>query len=636
MYNGSKKILSSLLAAALTLSLFTVLPLTAAATTENPINVTENPVGAIYVLNQTSVPIKATFYYNGSGDLLPDWTVPIKVQWYWSLSGSDKSRGNGLGESVYEDWYSRPFTHQTTLNPATDAAGVLYYYAVLEYKVFNFGANDDAETRYAVTESARIEVIAPEAEPEQSFVVKKVDENGDPLADAVFALTPNTEHSWGEMKSYEAVSGANGYAEFTVKEGSYILSEKKAPEGYSADDKTYVIQVQGDQISEVINYNAQQYAPYEMIVFINKKIPAAPPAPTSTPILIATPTPAASPSPGISPIPEITPSPAAPGGKQLDFSVKKTDENGNPLAGATMRVSGLNDSGVPRVYDTATDSKGDASFTVEEGSYVISEYAAPPGYNATDETYRVVVTANGIFAQNNLGESAPYSTVTFVNKVIPTLNKEDHFAFMQGYPDGTFGQEQNMTRAEAVVMFSRLLMKSMNTSSSHTNGYYPDVASSAWYANEVGYMQALGVLADYSRDGNFRPDDQVTRAEFATLATHFDNLALSETNKFSDVSEKHWAVKYINSAEAKGWITGYPDGMFKPENNITRAEVVTLVGRMLDRHADSAYLAANAGALPRNYADLNSSHWAYIAIMEASISHDYTKDSAGEHWTKVY
>ena len=128
----------------------------------------------------------------------------------------------------------------------------------------------------------------------------------------------------------------------------------------------------------------------------------------------------------------------------------------------------------------------------------------------------------------------------------------------------------------------------------------------------------------------------MTRAEFATLAAHFDNIVLTDTNSFSDVSNSHWAVKYINSAAAKGWITGYPDGTFRPEALITRAEVVTLVNRMLDRKADSAYLAANASSLPRSYWDLTPAHWAYLNIMEASMGHDYTKDSDGEHWTGVY
>ena len=145
-----------------------------------------------------------------------------------------------------------------------------------------------------------------------------------------------------------------------------------------------------------------------------------------------------------------------------------------------------------------------------------------------------------------------------------------------------------------------------------------------------------GVLADYSRDERFRPNDPVTRAEFATLAAHFDDLVLTDTNKFTDVPDSHWAVKYINSAVAKGWIVGYPGDTFKPEAYITRAEVVTLVNRMLDRNADNAYLTANSSSLPRAYSDLTTGYWAYLAIMEASTGHDYTKDGTGEFWSKVY
>jgi len=195
-----------------------------------------------------------------------------------------------------------------------------------------------------------------------------------------------------------------------------------------------------------------------------------------------------------------------------------------------------------------------------------------------------------------------------------------------------------MSRAEAVVMFSRLLTEKMNESTNYFNSsYYPDVKVTDWFANQVCFMHWKGVLANFSRDGRFRPNEPVTRAEFATLAAHFDNLALTDENKFSDVPASHWAVKYINSAAVKGWITGYTDGTFKPEANITRAEVVTLVGRMLDRKADAAYLATNASKLPRSYSDVTTAHWAYLEIMEASIGHDYVRDSAGnENWTAVF
>jgi len=246
------------------------------------------------------------------------------------------------------------------------------------------------------------------------------------------------------------------------------------------------------------------------------------------------------------------------------------------------------------------------------------------------------VRDNGVFMGYNTKNTQPYQQVTFTDNSIPLLNKEDHFAYMVGYPEGTFGHSKNMTRSEAVVMFSRLLSKSVNMSVDYRNNYYPDVDLNAWYANQVCYMQRLGVLADYSRDGRFRPGDYVTRAEFAALAAHFDNLAPTNKNVFSDVPNSHWAVKYINSAAAKGWILGYPDGTFKPEANITRAEVVTLVNKMLNRSADGDYLSANRNSLPKDYIDLTAAHWAYLQIMEASVSHDYIRDSAGERWTAAY
>jgi len=336
-----------------------------------------------------------------------------------------------------------------------------------------------------------------------------------------------------------------------------------------------------------------------------------------------------------------------------DFRVRKVDGDGKALAGAVIALPPLDAIDAAdlskRTYEATTASSGYASFTAANGYYLLSEKQAPSGYNATDVKYYLVINSNGIYMSdseiimpnivtNRVTPLKLYETVTFVNKKIPDLEKDKHFAFMQGYPEGDFRPNKNMTRAEAVVMFSRLLAESMNLTVNYKANYYPDVPLTAWYANQVCYMHLLGVLSDYSRDGKFRPDDPVTRAEFATLASHFDNLTLTAVNVFTDVPNNHWAVKYINSAAAKGWITGYPDHTFKPEANITRAEVVTLVGRMIDRFADSDYLTINAGSLPKVYTDLpfKTSHWAYLAIMEASTGHEYIKDSFGEHWTLVY
>ena len=352
--------------------------------------------------------------------------------------------------------------------------------------------------------------------------------------------------------------------------------------------------------------------------------------PTESP----TPEPTETPTPEPTETPTPTPTPAP---SEHTFNVRKTDENGKLLSGAIFIL--VPDAGYIQdksviVYEKTTVN-GIAVFVVKPGHYILSEKLAPEGFNATDEKYLITVTENGVFITLSTSP-VPYETITFVNKEIPALNKDDHFAYMVGYPDGTFGPARNMTRAEAVVMFSRLLSKSINMNVDYRNNYYPDVELNKWYANQVCYMQTLGVLANFCRDGRFRPNEFVTRAEFATLAAHFDNLTLTSANVFSDVATDHWAVKYINSAAAKGWIIGYTDGTFKPESNIVRAEVVTLVNKILNRYADAEYLRANANSLPRNYTDLTPAHWAYLAIMEASIGHDFIRDGSAERWTSVY
>jgi hypothetical protein len=260
--------------------------------------------------------------------------------------------------------------------------------------------------------------------------------------------------------------------------------------------------------------------------------------------------------------------------------------------------------------------------------------------------YAVLSYAESVSITSGQSQSVPKEAVTaparieVIDNKTPRLIEDDHFAYMQGYPNGTFRQNQGMTRAEAVVMFSRLLLEEMETDTDYRYDCYPDVDPAApaakWYANPVCYMHSLGALEDYSRDDKFRPNDPVTRAEFATLVSHFAGLALTDTNIFSDVPNSHWAAKYINSAAAYEWIKGYPDETFRPDNNISRAEVVTLVNRRLNRNADEEYLAANLSSLPRTYSDITTSHWAYLAVMEASTGHDYIKDSADERWTAVY
>ncbi|MCL1835331.1 MAG: S-layer homology domain-containing protein [Oscillospiraceae bacterium] len=597
MKQRKKRSLAILLALMMAISLLATAPL-ATGSESSPVQVTEHPVGASYMLNQTAVPLSAKFYVPAGVAFTQPTDSQIKVQWYWSLTNSNENRDNGLGETIVTDWTGQtPYEHQTKYTPPTNAVGVRYYFAVLEYQVAapavtHIGTN--VETRYAVTRPAMVEVGAAPQPQMYRFLVEKVDEDGNPLEGAVFSLDPDEAQTWGPSESYEAVSEANGLALFYVAEGAYILSEKQAPEGYTASSDEYTIWV-GDVIYEVIDIRTQNFKEYETITFVNKKTPE-------------------------------------PSRKGID--VLKVDNEGNPLAGAVIRIEGLTAAGVPRVYDETTDDDGVATYYLEDGTYTVSEFKAPEDYIASGDTHKIVVTPDGVFIDRGANDVVKYDPLIFVNYPIPTLD-DDHFAYMQGYPTGDFKPSKSMTRAEAVVMFSRLLMEKMNTDDDYSEdaAFFPDVLPSDWFVHEVGYLQKLGTLTDYSRDENFRGDDPVTRAEFATLASHFATLTYTDTNEFTDVPNDHWAVKYINSAAAKGWVEGYDNGgvrTFKPEGYITRAEVVTLVNRMTDRRCDTNYVETNYDALPRTYSDIDDSHWAYWHVMEASTGHDFELDAADD------
>lgn len=217
-------------------------------------------------------------------------------------------------------------------------------------------------------------------------------------------------------------------------------------------------------------------------------------------------------------------------------------------------------------------------------------------------------------------------------ELYPNLNKQDHFAYIYGYPSGVFLPESNMTRAEVIVMFSRLLNEKMPSGETYSSSF-KDVNGEQWYSNEVGYMEKYNIISGYP-DGTFGGERSITRAEFATIVTRFDEFTSDLSNEFLDINEEHWAYKYISFATRRGWILGYPDNTVRPENFITRAEVVTSVNRILERDCDKEYVKVNK-ALIKNYFDLENSHWAYYNICEASNQHEYKKDLTNEIWTSI-
>ena len=212
------------------------------------------------------------------------------------------------------------------------------------------------------------------------------------------------------------------------------------------------------------------------------------------------------------------------------------------------------------------------------------------------------------------------------------LNTDDHFAYIIGYPDGTVQPNGQITRAEATTIFFRLLTEeSRSANLTKTNGY-TDVASDAWYNTAVSTMTKAGIVDGYP-DGTFRPDAPITRAEMAKIISLFAKLDKSES-RFSDIAG-HWAKDEISIAYNNGWITGYPDGTFGPQRDITRAETMTLVNRVLNRQPETADDLLPDMVTWTDNADKNA--WYYLAVQEATNSHyyEFKTNSQYEKWTEL-
>ena len=205
-----------------------------------------------------------------------------------------------------------------------------------------------------------------------------------------------------------------------------------------------------------------------------------------------------------------------------------------------------------------------------------------------------------------------------------------HIAYLNGYPDNTIRPQGSITRAEVAAIFARLKVGEANIPSAKAN--YSDVNASDWYAKYIAFVTDNKIMEGYE-DGRFRPNDKITRAEFTAVVARYNSLVNVESS-FEDVSG-HWAEKYIGAVTSKGWINGYPDGTFKPEKDILREEVATMVNKMLDRKVDKDGL--NNLSI-KNFTDLDENSWSYFDIVEASNSHKYVRRTLGdimENWREL-
>jgi|GEM_PF-3300757 len=215
---------------------------------------------------------------------------------------------------------------------------------------------------------------------------------------------------------------------------------------------------------------------------------------------------------------------------------------------------------------------------------------------------------------------------------VPELNKTDHFNYVKGYEDGTVRPLNNITREEVATIFYRLLTDASRAVYFSQEEDFSDIASSRWSLNAIATLANGKILTGYE-NGTFGATRPITRAEFAAIASRFDTLEESTDNQFSDVSN-HWAKSYINSAAKKGWINGYNDGTFKPDQYITRAEAMTLINRVLERRVDADGLINGYKVFPDN----KQNSWYYYQVVEATNNHKYADReniSDMEKWTEI-
>ncbi len=220
----------------------------------------------------------------------------------------------------------------------------------------------------------------------------------------------------------------------------------------------------------------------------------------------------------------------------------------------------------------------------------------------------------------------------------PTLNTGDHYAYVMGYPDGTVRPNGSITRAEVSTILFRLLSDKTREEYFTTESSFTDVKAGAWYNNSVATLEKAGVIVDTAKVGAFRPDEAITRAELAAMLAQFSDAKPVKGVKFSDVSADHWAYDAIAIAAKMGWIEGYPDGTFRPDATITRAEMMTLVNRTLERMpSDEDHLLSERVML--TFPDCTTRDWFYIAVQEATNSHTYeraaTEKNGDEQWTAL-
>lgn len=288
--------------------------------------------------------------------------------------------------------------------------------------------------------------------------------------------------------------------------------------------------------------------------------------------------------------------------------------------------------------------KENSEFPLEPGDYRITVQETKGNdryvnYDTTPYIRKFKVSDDGVISAIAITITNEYTKRhTAATPSKPTLNTGDHYAYVMGYPDGTVRPNGSITRAEVSAILFRLLSDKTRDEYFTTESSFTDVKAGAWYNNSIATLEKAGVIVDTAKGGAFRPNEAITRAELAAMLAQFSDAKPVKGVKFSDVSAEHWAYEAIAIAAKMGWIEGYPDGTFRPDATITRAEMMTLVNRALERvPSDEDHLLSKRVML--TFPDCKSGDWFYIAVQEATNSHTYeraaTEKNGDEQWTAL-
>lgn len=285
--------------------------------------------------------------------------------------------------------------------------------------------------------------------------------------------------------------------------------------------------------------------------------------------------------------------------------------------------------------------------------YYILHYESNGGTKYEDEKYkkntvvildkipkRVGYTFTGWYADKELTDKITSVKMTSDKTVyagwkatdVPeTLNSDNHFAYIVGYEDGLVRPNADITRAEVAAIFFRLLKDDVRDDNLTANSVFTDVAFGKWYNKSISTMAKIGIVKGRTANA-FAPNAPITRAEFAAICSRFDRSNVEIKSDFNDISG-HWAENEIRRAASLGWIQGYTDGSFKPDQNITRAEAASMINRMLHRLPETVDDLLD-GMI--QWPDNQPNDWYYINMQEATNSHDFKqKGEINEYWTKL-